>query len=150
LTPCFSTSGSTVGPPGNQGFLIRQGNVFAGFDGGQSGQKPGTPYDPRHHGLSVAITGNFYNAIITGKNLRLRINIGQGSFQFPKFFSITNGDNFGLELPHLLGQQFNVIACGNPYQTKLIGMVFKNIEGLGTDGAGRTEQGDGFHENPHG
>ena len=44
-----------------------------------------------------------------------------------------NRRNLRLKLADLLGEKFDVVACGNPYQSEAIGVALEDVEGLRPD-----------------
>ena len=142
---------------GDQRLLVGQGQILAGPDGGQGGQQAGATDDAGDDQLGAGPGGHLTNSLPAPQQLgqaRRPLAGLQGRqplLQLPESARIGQGNGLRGVALDLLDQQCQVVAGAQGHHPEAIRKLSDDFQGLGADGAGGAQHGNGFQsEDPGG
>ena len=135
---------------GNQRLLVGQGQILASPDGGQGGQQAGATDDAGDDQLGTGPGGHRTDPLPAPQQLgqaRRPLAGLQGRqplLQLPESARIGQGNSLRGVALDLLDQQRQVVAGAQGHHPEAIRKLRNDVQGLGADGAGGAQHGNGF------
>ena len=123
---------------GDKAFLVGQRQVMAALDGAQAGTKTGNAHHAVQHHIRAVQRSQFLQPLRAGEQLGCICPAGQRGVQLCGGIRVGHADIFRVELLDLLQDLFHM-AVGRK-AVDLVPLGADDIQTLGTDGAGRTQQ----------
>ena len=127
---------------GNKALLVGQGQVVAALDGRQAGTQTGNAHHAVQHHIRAVHGGQLLQPLGAGEQFGRIGAARQGGIQLCGGIGVGHADVFRVELLNLL-QDLLHVAVGREAE-HLIALRTDDIQTLGTDGTGRTQQRNFF------
>ena len=140
-------------PRHDQRLLVRQRYTLAVLERPVGGQQPSRPRDRGQNDGSVRMARHLDMAFHPGDKTSPRHGeaaLPEEGLQLLRGFFGAAGDNLGLELFDLLGQEGHILTGGQSYDPEHVRETRRDPEGIGADRSRRPQEGNGFHAVPSG
>ena len=114
--------------PGDQRFLVGQGQPTSGLQGGQGDRKPGEAHHGVHHHLAQGGDGG--QSLDSGDDIDPR---WQGGGQDRRQRGVPDGHHLWMQLVGLSGQEVDRAPCPQRHHPEAVGLGTDHVDGLGAD-----------------
>lgn len=136
--------------PADEDFLVGEGEMAPGMDGGKGGFEPHPADGGNHDQIGRSVGGDVHEAL--GSMEKGPFPVPWKEFlELPNLGSITHMKKFRAKFGDLAGEEGKVVPpCGKGHQLDFATILAKNLKGLDTDGTGGTKEGEAFEHHEGG
>ena len=140
--------GQDEGPAGNEGLLVREADVLAGFDGSDRGLESGAADDSRDGGLDRGEGSDLAHALDPGDDLRgvpAQVGLGRAERLLElRDLGLLYGNKLGLEFLDLVHQELDVAPRAQGLDLEALRVLPTDVQRLSSDRARAPKNGDGL------